>query len=165
MCLLLLPVPTSCTMSCTRIGAIFHLPSSEQSSSTSTCSVAKSYLTFYDPTDCSPQGSSDLGIFQAKYRSGVACPPPGDHPDPGMKSASPVFPLLAGGSSTAEPPGNSTHPLIHAIYLFQIILVIKILCFINAMYVPNKPTSVPSKHVWVPSFCVCFSSGCTARGQ
>jgi len=34
--------------------------------------VAQLYLTFYDPTDCSPPGSSVLGIFQARTLEWVA---------------------------------------------------------------------------------------------
>ena len=38
-----------------------------------------------------------------KYRSELACPPPGDLPDPGIKRASPA---LAGGCFTIETPGK-----------------------------------------------------------
>ena len=44
--------------------------------------------------DYSPPGSSIHGILQVKTRGWVACPPPGDLPDPGiepMSSASPAF--------------------------------------------------------------------------
>ena len=53
-------------------------------------------LTFCDPMDCSPPGSSVHGIFQARYWNGLPCPPPGDLPDPGIKHASLMSPLLAG---------------------------------------------------------------------
>ena len=36
------------------------------------CSVAQSYQTFCDPMDCSPPGSSVLGIFQARILEWVA---------------------------------------------------------------------------------------------
>jgi len=35
-------------------------------------------------------------------------PSPGDLPDPGIEPVSPVSPALAGGFSTAEPPGKFT---------------------------------------------------------
>ena len=38
----------------------------------------QSYLTLWDPRDCSPPGSSVHGIFQARILSGLPCPPPGD---------------------------------------------------------------------------------------
>ena len=50
--------------------------------------------------DCSPQGSSVHGIFQAKYWSGLPFPSPGDLPDPGIEPASPV---LDTGFFTSDP--------------------------------------------------------------
>ena len=47
--------------------------------------------------DCSPPGSSIHGIFQVRILEWVACPPPGDLPDPGIESASLTSPALAGG--------------------------------------------------------------------
>ena len=49
------------------------------------------------PHSCSPPGSS----VQAIYWSGLPCPPPGDLPNPGIKSRS--FTLQA-DSLPAEPP-------------------------------------------------------------
>ena len=48
----------------------------------------QSCLTLYDPTDCSPPGSSVRGILQnsPRIRSGLPYPPPGDLPDPGIQS-------------------------------------------------------------------------------
>ena len=34
--------------------------------------------------DCSPPGSSVLGISQQEYQSGLQCPSPGDFPDPSL---------------------------------------------------------------------------------
>ena len=48
-----------------------------------------------DPTDCSPPGSSVHGILQARILEGVAMPPPGDLPDPGIKPAFLKSPALA----------------------------------------------------------------------
>ena len=45
-------------------------------------------LTLCDPMDYSLPGSSVYGIFQAKILEWVSCPPPGDHPDPGIEPAS-----------------------------------------------------------------------------
>ena len=46
--------------------------------------------------DCSPPGSSDHGILQEEYWSGLPCPSP-DLPDPGIE---PESPALAGGFFT-----------------------------------------------------------------
>ena len=40
--------------------------------------VSQLCLTFCDPMDCNPPGSSVHGILQARILEWVACPPPGD---------------------------------------------------------------------------------------
>ena len=49
---------------------------------------------------CSPPGSSVHGILQARILEWVACPPPGDLPDPGIKPTSLMSLELAGGFFT-----------------------------------------------------------------
>ena len=44
-----------------------------------------------------------MGILQARYWSRLPCPPPGDLPNPGIKSRSPA---LQADSLPSEPPGN-----------------------------------------------------------
>ena len=56
--------------------------------------------------DYSLPGSSVHGIFQAEYWSGLPFPPPGDLPNPGSESLSPVAPALGGGFITTEPSGK-----------------------------------------------------------
>ena len=53
-------------------------------------------LTLCDPMDYSPPGSSIHGILQVKTLGWVACPPPGDLPDPGIEPMSPASPALKG---------------------------------------------------------------------
>ena len=53
-------------------------------------------LTLYDLMDCSPPGSSVHGVLQARILEWIACPPPGDLPDPGIKPASFMSLALAG---------------------------------------------------------------------
>ena len=73
----------------------------------SMCLVAQSCLTLCDPMDCSPAGSSVHGNSPGKntgvgchailewvampYWSGLPCLPPGDPPNSGMKSRSPIL--------------------------------------------------------------------------
>ena len=45
---------------------------------------------------CNPQGSSVHGILQARILEWVACPPPGDLPNPGIEPMSLMAPALAG---------------------------------------------------------------------
>ena len=48
----------------------------------------QSCLTLWDPMGRSPPGFSVQELLQAKYWSGLPCPPPGDLPDPGIEPAS-----------------------------------------------------------------------------
>ena len=48
------------------------------------------------------QALLSMGFFRQEYLSGLPCPPPGDFPNPGMKSASLMFPALAGGFFTTN---------------------------------------------------------------
>ena len=54
-------------------------------------------------------GPSVHGISRQEYWSGLPFPPPEDHLDPGIKPVSLVFPALAGGFFTSEPPGKACH--------------------------------------------------------
>ena len=76
------------------------------------CAFAKSLqscLTFWDPVDCSPPGSSVHGILQAKILEWLLFPPPGDLSDPGIKSKSLTSNLhWQSGSLPLAPPGNFT---------------------------------------------------------
>ena len=66
--------------------------------------------TLCDPMDCSLPGSFVHGILQAKYWSGLPCPPPGDLPmeDLPMEDLTLVYcgSCAAGGFFTTEPPGK-----------------------------------------------------------
>ena len=66
----------------------------------------QSCLTLCDPMDCSLAGSFIHGIIQARVLEWVALPmedpPPGDLPDPGIKPASLMSPVLAGGFFTTN---------------------------------------------------------------
>ena len=53
--------------------------------------VTQSCPTLYDAMDCGPLGSSDHGILQATIVEWIAIPSPGDLPDPGIESGSPVL--------------------------------------------------------------------------
>ena len=53
-------------------------------------------LTLRGPMDSSLPGSSIHGILQARILEWVACPPPGDLPNPGIKPMSLISPALAG---------------------------------------------------------------------
>ena len=56
--------------------------------------VAQSCPTLCDPMDCSPPGSSVLGILQARLLEGFPLPAPGDLPDPGIEPTSPASPFF-----------------------------------------------------------------------
>ena len=60
----------------------------------------QSYPTLWDPMNCSPSGSSVHGISRQEYWRRLPCPPPGNLPDPGIKSTSLVYLASAGGFFT-----------------------------------------------------------------
>ena len=64
------------------------------------CLAPKLNLTIYDPVDCSPPGSSVLGISQARIMEWVAISLQGNLPDPGIELESAA---LAGGFFPTEP--------------------------------------------------------------
>ena len=70
------------------------------------CMHAQSCVTLCDPTDWSPPGFSTHGISKARLLEWVPFPPPGDLPNPGIESASPESPALAGGFFTTVPSGK-----------------------------------------------------------
>ena len=57
--------------------------------------------------DCSPSGSSVLGILQQEYWNGLPCPLPGDLPDPGIECKCLMPPALACGFFTTAHLGSS----------------------------------------------------------
>ena len=66
----------------------------------------QSCLTLCDPMDCGLTGSSVHGIVQARILEWLSCPPPGDLPDPGIESVSPVIPALQADSLLLSHWGN-----------------------------------------------------------
>ena len=75
-----------------------------------------------DPTDCSPPGSSDHGIFQARIWSGLPFSTPGDLPEPGME---PLFLVscIGRGISPGKPQLKNTHLLISNIWSSELIFL------------------------------------------
>ena len=65
--------------------------------------VIHSCLTLCNPRDCSPTGSSDHGILQARILKWVAIPFSRDLPHPGIE---PRPPYLRADSLSSEPPGK-----------------------------------------------------------
>ena len=62
--------------------------------------VSNSFVTLWTVA-C--QALLSLEFPTQEYWNGLPCPPPGDHPDPGIR---PLSPGLAGGLFTTEPPGK-----------------------------------------------------------
>ena len=73
------------------------------------CLVAQLCLTLCNPIEqrlCSLPGSSVHGILQARILEWVACPPPGDLPNPGIKPRSPTLWVDSLPSKPPEKPIN-----------------------------------------------------------
>ena len=60
--------------------------------------------TLFYPMDLACQAPLSMGFSRQGYWSGLSCPPPGLHPNPGVKYSSLA---LAGEFFTPEPPGKS----------------------------------------------------------
>ena len=58
--------------------------------------LLQSCPTLCNPRDCSLPGPSVLGILQARILEWLPCPPPKDHPDPGIRLGLLPSPVLAG---------------------------------------------------------------------
>ena len=61
--------------------------------------LAQSCLTLWS-LDCSPPGSSVLGLSRQEYWTGLPFPTPGDLPDPGIEHSSLTSPAMASGLFT-----------------------------------------------------------------
>ena len=55
------------------------------------------------------QAPLSMGFSRQEYWSGLPCPPPGDLPDSGMKTASLMSPALAGGFFTTSANWGAGH--------------------------------------------------------
>ena len=60
-------------------------------------------LLFATPGTRARQAPLTMGFSRQEYWSGLPFPSPGDLPNPGIE---PMYPALAGGFFTTEPPGN-----------------------------------------------------------
>ena len=79
-----------------------------------------------------------MGFSRQEYWSGLPCPPPGDLPDPGIKSVSLMFPALAGGFLTTSAT-QEAHLLTyiflkiyiqdHTIYTVFLFVFLHLICF------------------------------------
>ena len=67
-----------------------------------TCAQLLNCAWLFDPMDCIPQAPLSIKFSQQEYWSGLPFPPPGDHPDPGIKLTSPACPAWAGGFFTTR---------------------------------------------------------------
>ena len=56
------------------------------------------------------QAPLSMGFSRQEYWNGLPFPPPGDHPNSGIKPESPVSPALQADSLPTEPSGKSRVP-------------------------------------------------------
>ena len=56
-----------------------------------------------------------MGFPRQEYWRALPFPTPGDRPDPGIEPMSLMFPALAGGFFTSEPPGKPPNTYMHRI--------------------------------------------------
>ena len=78
-----------------------------------------SHVRLCNPMDCSSPGSSVHGILQAEYCSELPCPPPGDHPNPGIEPTSLTSPVLQEGSLLLTPPAAAAAAAAKSLRLYS----------------------------------------------
>ena len=61
---------------------------------------------FATPWTVAQQALLSMELSRQEHWSGLACPPPGDLPDPGVKPTSPMSPGLQADALPTEPPGK-----------------------------------------------------------
>ena len=75
--------------------------------------VAKPRLTLVTPWTAACQAPLSRRFSRQEYQNGLPFPPPGDLPDPGIETASPVSPTLQADSLPTEPPPISNVPTLY----------------------------------------------------
>ena len=82
--------PQRPTSTCLHI-SVWTLLECPTSASLRTCSVPQSYLTLWDPIDCSSQAPLSMGFPRQEYWSGWPFPSPGNLSDPGIEPTCPTW--------------------------------------------------------------------------
>ena len=112
------------------------------------CTCAKSLQlcqTLCNPMDCSPPGSSVHEILQARILEWVACPPPGDLPNPGMEPASLMSSALAGVFFTTSAIWEAIYINFHIIFHNSVLQVLNTVpCAIYIVHGCSVPKSCPT---------------------
>ena len=70
------------------------------------CLLSQAHVTLFEALDCSTPASLSMGFSRQEYMSGLPGPPPGDHPNPGIKPMSLVSPALQVDSLPTEKSGK-----------------------------------------------------------
>ena len=76
------------------------------------CAQLSNFLT---PWTLAHQAPLSTGFSRQEYWNGLPCPPPGDHPNPGIK---PWFPTLQTDPLPSEPPGKPKNTGVGSLSLF-----------------------------------------------
>ena len=91
------------------------------------CLVAESCLTLCDPWTVACQAPLSMEFSRQEHWSRLPFPPPGDHPDPGIKSTSLVsctgrrrsLPLVPAGKPILNYPNHNTRTPCIGVIIFQ----------------------------------------------
>ena len=105
--------------------------------------VAKSCPTLATPQTVACQAPLSMGFPRQEHRSGLPCPPPGDFPNPGIKSGSPESSVWTGGFFTTEPPEKL---VLYFKYAMESSFVVQRLCSSTAGgsdLIPDEVTKIP----------------------
>ena len=75
------------------------------------CAQLLSCVQFFVTPGTVAHKALSMGLSRQEYWSGLPFPPPGDLPNAGIKSASPLSPALAGRFFTTQPPAKPKYTL------------------------------------------------------
>ena len=92
------------------------------------CAVLGHVWLFVTPCSVALQAPLSMGILWAKILELVACPPPGDFPNPGIESRSPA---LQADSLLSESPGKPIIQKVTPAFFCQIYIFKIIFCYIH----------------------------------
>ena len=111
--------------------------------------------------DCSPPGSSDHGILQARMLEWVAIPSPGDFPNSGIKPGSPVLQV---DSLPSQPQGKPQSSIFSPLLTSQLFFFFFFFYFLKKLVIAvgfiNMSSTYHSLYCYF-TFCLRTSISCS----
>ena len=124
-------------------------------------SMARLCVTLCDSMDWSTPGSPVHGILQARILEWVACPPPGDLSNPGIKPESLMSPALSGSFFITSATWKVLSSLIQTANSQWLSILHMVVC---SFHTPLSFPPLPAPHVHKSAVYVCVSAAALQIG-